>query len=175
MTEIKRRDRTGYLTERRAKRRQMLKDHIGGKCVKCGTTKDLQFNHKNPAEKQFTISEIIYKNIEFVLKEVEKCELLCKECHLTETRRQYKDGELKTWNAGTRAEFICGTARCYNQKPCRCESCKLAHFLYMRPKVISFSQVIDPAWLQIDIRGTKRHHYQSEQVREILGLSHLGC
>jgi hypothetical protein len=168
MTEIKRRDRTGYLTERRAKRRQLLKDHIGGKCVACGSLEDLQFNHKNPAEKQFTISEIIHKNLDFVLKEVEKCELLCKECHKEETRRQYKDGELQVWNAGTRKPYVHGTCRMYQQRQCRCEPCILANHLYMKHKVVGFQQVIEEQWIQIFALGTTPHHCQSEQAREML-------
>jgi len=171
MTEIKRRNRTGYLTERRAQRRQMFKDHIGGKCVKCGTTEDLQFNHKNPKEKEFTISEIIHKNIEFVLREVEKCELLCKSCHHEETRRQYRDKEIRVWNDGTRKPYIHGTCRMYQQQSCRCESCVLANHLYMKHKAVGFQTVIDPSWIQIFSLGTTPHHCQSEQARKM--LAHL--
>ena len=172
MTEPKRRYRTGYLTEKRAARRQLLKDHLGGACVTCGTTEDLQFNHKNPEEKRFTISEIIHKNIDFVLKEVEKCELLCKECHKKETRRQFRDGELTVWNAGTRKPYVHGTCRMYKQQSCRCDLCCLADHLYMKHKAIGFQDVVDSSWLQIFDRENKRLHCRSEQAQRMLDYLH---
>jgi hypothetical protein len=48
----------------------------------------LQFHHVNPQEKDFTIGEInINKNnfqMELLYKEVDKCKLLCANCHAEE-------------------------------------------------------------------------------------------
>lgn len=59
----------------------------GGKCIKCGYDKNIaafDFHHRNPSEKIF---EIKMKNLsgawtqDEILKEVEKCDLLCSNCH----------------------------------------------------------------------------------------------
>ncbi len=55
----------------------------GGKCEICGYDKcegALQFHHINPDEKEFQISD---KDIlEDLFKEVDKCQLLCANCHI---------------------------------------------------------------------------------------------
>lgn len=63
----------------------------GGKCVKCGYDKcegALQFHHRDPAEKEFTLSKINLNDTNFsfekILIEVEKCDLLCANCHAEE-------------------------------------------------------------------------------------------
>ncbi len=55
----------------------------GGKCKKCGYDKcvgALDFHHINPRDKDFTISGNAGK-WENIKKELDKCELLCKNCH----------------------------------------------------------------------------------------------
>lgn len=62
----------------------------GGKCEKCGYSKSinaLQFHHKIPSNKEFAISKNITLskfNMENYYKEVDKCELLCANCHFEE-------------------------------------------------------------------------------------------
>jgi hypothetical protein len=43
----------------------------------------LQFHHKNPEEKESLIHELVKRNvsIENILKEIEKCEVICANCH----------------------------------------------------------------------------------------------
>jgi hypothetical protein len=43
----------------------------------------LQFHHRNPREKDFTISNACSWgwSIERILKEMEKCDVLCANCH----------------------------------------------------------------------------------------------
>ena len=53
-------------------------------CRKCGETRYyvLDFHHRNPAEKVGTISHMVKSSsYEKVLKEVEKCDVLCSNCH----------------------------------------------------------------------------------------------
>ena len=62
----------------------------GGKCERCGYNKcegALQFHHKNPSEKSFSLSNVnISKDLDMekLYKEVDKCELLCANCHAEE-------------------------------------------------------------------------------------------
>lgn len=69
------------------KLKHTLVSYKGGKCESCGYNKcegALQFHHKNPKEKDFTIANINFGgqfNLETLLREVDKCELLCANCH----------------------------------------------------------------------------------------------
>ena len=69
----------------------MLIEYKGGKCEKCGYNKcdaALQFHHKNPEEKDFAISTINLNTETITMsdlyKEVDKCALLCANCHAEE-------------------------------------------------------------------------------------------
>lgn len=62
----------------------MLVTYKGGKCERCGYNKSmraLEFHHINPSEKDFGISDILTKNIQSLKDEVDKCMLLCSNCH----------------------------------------------------------------------------------------------
>lgn len=76
------------LTLRLLKHKLIL--YKGGKCERCGYNKcdgALQFHHKTPSEKEFALSQV-HLNSEYTLerlyKEVDKCELLCANCHAEE-------------------------------------------------------------------------------------------
>ena len=70
-------------------KRNLKKEYIaykGGKCENCGYNKDClsayHFHHKDPIEKEFCISRSRRKNqAETVYKELDKCQLLCSNCH----------------------------------------------------------------------------------------------
>ena len=60
----------------------------GGKCEECGYDKcegALQFHHKDPNQKEFSFSQVNLNDSNFSLEkhleELEKCELLCANCH----------------------------------------------------------------------------------------------
>jgi hypothetical protein len=69
----------------RKRTKQKLIEYKGGKCIKCGYDKcirALEFHHRNPNEKEFAISyKGETKKIEKLLEEVDKCDLLCANCH----------------------------------------------------------------------------------------------
>lgn len=69
---------------RRVKRKEDLVELKGGKCQECGYKKNiyaLEFHHVDSDEKDFRISECITRDIEIILKEIDKCTLLCSNCH----------------------------------------------------------------------------------------------
>ena len=72
---------------RKAMKKQAVKIK-GGKCQKCGYDKcidALHFHHRNPEEKSFGLSQNgIYHNWKDYLAEIEKCDLLCANCHAEE-------------------------------------------------------------------------------------------
>ena len=57
---------------------------MGGKCKVCGYNKyygALDFHHINPNEKGFTLSKKATYNFERVKIELDKCIMLCSNCH----------------------------------------------------------------------------------------------
>lgn len=72
--------------------KNLLKEKMGGKCVKCGAIENLQFDHINPLEKSFNISNNIHrKDLD---EELAKCQLLCPECHLDKTKNEWLTGKI---------------------------------------------------------------------------------
>ena len=82
-------DRRQYLIravyKRRKKIRQMAVELKGGKCERCGYNRcieALEFHHINPSRKDFNVSQRGYtRSWERVVKELEKCIMLCANCH----------------------------------------------------------------------------------------------
>lgn len=77
--------RTEAVAKRRKKVKQLLVEYKGGKCERCGYKKcieALDFHHKDDSTKSFGISS---KGHTYSLNkgkaEVDKCELLCANCH----------------------------------------------------------------------------------------------
>ena len=73
----------------RKERRQYLEEYLGGKCVKCGATERLDFDHIIPADKSYTIgSNITCFSLEELILEVDKCQLLCRPCHIEKSHEE---------------------------------------------------------------------------------------
>jgi hypothetical protein len=65
-------------------KKQKLIEYKGGKCLHCGYNKNqkaLSFHHLNPKEKDFEISSKHCLSFERLKQEVDKCILLCLNCH----------------------------------------------------------------------------------------------
>lgn len=73
--------RTQTQRELRHKKKSILVEHLGGKCVGCGTTEDLQFDHLDRTQKLFTISKKLDYSLDKLIPEADKCQLLCYTCH----------------------------------------------------------------------------------------------
>ena len=72
--------------ERKAKKKAYLIEMLGGKCVGCSTTKNLQFDHIDRKQKEFTIGKSLDYSLENkLIPEAKKCQLLCKKCHQIKT------------------------------------------------------------------------------------------
>lgn len=91
-----------YCSARRQKQLKYLSiEYKGGKCQVCGYNKcrrALEFHHRDPKNKLFTISSNKVLNWEKIKKELDKCDLLCANCH-----REVEDDEIKE-----RAEWFDG-------------------------------------------------------------------
>lgn len=74
------------------KRKVQLIKLKGGKCMKCGVEYDgtnatiFDMHHKDPSKKRMPLNIGTLQNIAFatVLKELDKCDLLCSNCHRIE-------------------------------------------------------------------------------------------
>ena len=71
---------------RREKNKQDRINYLGGKCVGCGTTQDLQFDHIDRTLKEYNISKKPDYTLDKIKPELDKCRLLCKSCHIVKTR-----------------------------------------------------------------------------------------
>lgn len=68
-------------------------DYKGGKCNKCGYNKclaALQFHHLNPKEKDFIISNKLTTSFKKIKNELDKCMLVCANCHFEIHNENYK-------------------------------------------------------------------------------------
>lgn len=74
-----------YVSDRETGLKKCLVEYKGGRCERCGYCKNyavLQFHHRDPTQKEFTISD--YKISDFnddIKDELDKCVLLCANCH----------------------------------------------------------------------------------------------
>ena len=104
-------DRREYLIsavqKRRKRVREMALEFLGGRCVRCGYDRcieALEVHHLESSEKDFGISAKGYtRSWNRIRTELEKCELLCANCHrethaklqLSVVRRNEKSGEFR--------------------------------------------------------------------------------
>lgn len=129
-----------YMKKRRATRRCEILKIAGNKCFFCDSEDKLEFHHKDRETKLFTLSgSALDRKWEVILEEVNKCILLCSRCHSDKTKEQYTSGQITAWNKDSGGPRIHGTARAYEEIPCRCEKCKKAKKLY-RNKEIGYSE-----------------------------------
>lgn len=67
--------------------KRTLIEYKGGKCERCGFDRDIpgayDFHHRDPEEKDFQVSGST-RSLEKLKAEADKCELLCKICHVLE-------------------------------------------------------------------------------------------
>lgn len=83
-------DKCNYekVTEYRRKKKEWAVGYLGGKCVRCGYDKCIQaleFHHICKEEKEFQISKYTHCSYATLKDELDKCELLCANCHREES------------------------------------------------------------------------------------------
>lgn len=67
------------------KKRRELIEKLGGKCVICGSTNNLEFDHINSLIKKYNIGKVI-KSSSKINNEINNLQLLCHNCHLNKTK-----------------------------------------------------------------------------------------
>lgn len=119
-------------------------EQLGGKCVRCGTTENLEIDHikaetvdrrmRNGRGGMWTVSEERFQ------AELAKCQLLCHDCHRKKTRENGETGG--GHNKIQDDAYQHGTARMYHYKKCRCKWCIKAGMLYKK-KLIRIDEVCE--------------------------------
>jgi hypothetical protein len=86
-------DRIRAKTNRqRTERKQWAIEYKGGKCARCGGVFHpavYDFHHKDPTQKDFAPARALRLSIERAKAELDKCDLLCSNCH----RLTHHEGE----------------------------------------------------------------------------------
>jgi hypothetical protein len=73
-----------YVNKRRFSLKEKSVDYLGGCCSLCGYSKcvkALEFHHLDPSRKEFTISGSHSRSWGKIKNELDKCILLCANCH----------------------------------------------------------------------------------------------
>lgn len=115
----------------RAKRRAMAIRLLGGKCVNCGSIENLEFDHINNDRDGLRglVSQLFTCKLERLIAELEKCQLLCKSCHV---QKSIIDNCKKFAEHGS-------ISMCTNQR-CRCDECRKVNNDYMRDYMRQYRQ-----------------------------------
>ena len=77
-------------------KKEILISHKGGVCEMCSLKYDgtnariFAFHHTNPDEKDFQIGRGAPSDMDELLKELNKCNMLCKKCHRLVHTKHYK-------------------------------------------------------------------------------------
>lgn len=167
------------VNQRTNKKRNDLKikslEYKGNKCSLCGYDKciiSLTFHHLDPNEKDFGISRKGYtKPWEEVKKELDKCILLCSNCHAEEHEKletfkihsnSIKAENVKNWRNRTKIRMILSMGNkcqiCFYEK---CSRALTFHHLNPKEKDFSFGK------LRSNIKGWK---YICEELKKCVLL-----
>ena len=67
-------------------------------CMDCGgkfPVECMDFDHRDPKTKTLNIAQVSHHGIQKILKEIEKCDIVCANCHRVRTQRR-RDGNWHT-------------------------------------------------------------------------------
>lgn len=104
-------------------RKQRMLDYLGNKCVSCGEVNNLQIDHIYPETKINTVTKLWSYSWEIIVKELDKCQLLCFSCHVSKTNEDNKEGTKYRKH---------GTWAMYTREKCRCVDCRKVYNDYRR-------------------------------------------
>ncbi len=93
---------------------------IGGNCIICGIIAT-EIDHIDPNTKSFNLTKGWSKAKHIVEAELQKCQPLCKPCHINKTRNDLKQND---------ARKVHGTLSSYRY--CKCDLCKKAKSDWMK-------------------------------------------
>lgn len=106
-----------YMKERARKRMADARVALGNKCAMCGDLDGLEIDHIDPLEKSFTLSKGCSFSEARWQAELQKCQLLCKDCHINKSI-------VESGKTFVKNKDVHGTISSYRY--CRCDKCKMA-------------------------------------------------
>lgn len=113
-----------YNINRYYKIKEYFIDFLGGQCNICGSRETLEFDHINSKDKKFAISKFLTYSKKVIFKELKKCQLLCKKCHIYKTIQDLGYEVAKGTHGNISAYKYCG--------PPKCNLCKEANRKYRK-------------------------------------------
>lgn len=130
---------------RRKRNRQKFIDYAGGKCSRCGYNtciNSLDFHHLDPSTKSFSLCHRnMSKGLESIKAEVDKCILVCANCH--------REIHLSNTKNHTRLQYILLAGG-------KCSECGYDK----EPEILEFHH-IDPTSKSFDFSQRKASKYQA--------------
>lgn len=106
-----------YHREYYQRRRKERIDYLGGKCVKCGSTSKLEFDHIDPSQKEYSISDNHFE-LDRIKGELDKCQLLCHKHHAEKTGKENSVRFTKTGD-----DIQHGIIATWMKRKCQCDVC----------------------------------------------------
>lgn len=160
-----------YVKAWRARSKARLVKAFGKKCISCGYSKcieALEFHHKNPDEKDFTISSYQYLNWNRLVQEAKKCILVCCRCH-----REIHDGliDISTLKQNIDEQVLNYKEDLVETKiPCICGVLKPLKNKYCSPKCANSNKPSKAKWDSINLaQCLKQLDY--EAIGRLVGVS----
>ena len=111
-----------YQRQRCRERLALARERLGGRCARCGSTEDLDFDHIVPGSRTRKISEATNWSLARFLAEVDKCQLLCRSCHQEKSAETGENGAVEH-GGGAKGKHNCP-----------CDLCKMARRDYQRTR-----------------------------------------
>lgn len=82
-----------------------------GPCFDCKVTsfpiEQMQFDHRDPRQKKILMSKVLRTgSLAEILDEINKCDLVCANCHHTRSKKQYAAGIISLLNSGRPRKLV---------------------------------------------------------------------
>jgi len=117
-----------YMQRRYRARMATAIERLGGRCIQCGSTESLEFDHIDPSTKLMDISQAVTYSTRVFEAELAKCQLLCASHHQQKTLQQ---------NGMTLARGTHGTLSALRYCRPPCDACRAAKADYNRQHYLS--------------------------------------
>lgn len=136
--------------------RNYMLTYLGGKCVVCGTTQNLEVDHIDPKLKTAEFKSMTTYSIRRKQKELNNAQLLCNRHHREKTLSMKDVPQNHSNNNGKH-----GSGYMYIQKGCRCALCGLWRRSH-RAGLVTYADVVD-----LSIKETLNINGVPERKKEI--------
>jgi hypothetical protein len=136
----------GYNKAQRRQRRARLVEMLGGCCVRCDATEDLEFDHIDPDTKRFAVGSSMSRAWAELVEEALKCQLLCRPCHrdkAVEDRPEPAHSYYRYWYYGCRCA-VCRAANAGKSATLRAQRLGVNRHFAVTPRSSSTSEPAKP-------------------------------